>query len=154
MQNVRLDESPVGIKIARRNINNLRYVDATTLMAESEEELKSLLMRVKEESEKADLNLNIQKTNIMVFGPIISWQIDWETMETVTKFIFLDSKISMNSECDGSYKIKKMFAPRKKNYDKPTQCIKKQRHYFADKGLYSQSHGFSSGHVWMDHKEG
>ena len=84
-------------------------------------------MRVKEESEKADLNLNIQKTNIMVFGPIISWQIDWETMETVTKFIFLDSKISMNSECDGSYKIKKMFAPRKKNYDKPTQHVKRQR---------------------------
>ena len=112
-------------------------------------------MRVKEESEKADLNLNIQKTNIMVFGPIISWQIDWETMETVTKFIFLDSKISMNSECDGSYKIKKMFAPRKKNYDKPTQHVKrqrqnkKQRHYFVDKGPYIQSYGFSSSHEWM-----
>ena len=82
-------------------------------------------MRVKK-SEKADLKLNIQKTNIMVFGPITLWQIDWETMETVTEFIFLDSKISMNSECNGSYKIKKMLAPRKKNRDKPTQHVKKQ----------------------------
>ena len=123
-------------------------------MAENEE-LKSLLIKMKEESEKVGLKLNIQKTNIMVFGLIISWQIDWETMETVTKFIFLDSKISMNSECDGSYKIKKMFAPRKKNYDKPTQHVKrqrqnkKQRHYFVDKGPYIQSYGFSSSHEWM-----
>ena len=84
-------------------------------------------MRVKEKSEKADLKLNIQKTNIMVFVPINLWQIDWETMETVTEFIFLDSKISINSECNGSYKIKKMLASRKKNCDKPTQHVKKQK---------------------------
>ena len=88
MRNARLDEAQAGIKIARRNINNLRYADDTTLMAESEEELKSLLMNMKEESEKAGLKLNIQKTKIMASGPIISWQIDGETMETVTNFIW------------------------------------------------------------------
>ena len=88
MQNSRLDEAQVGIRIARRNISNLRYADDTTLMAESEEELKSLLMRVKEESEKVGLKLNIQKMKIMASGPIPSWQIDGETMETVTDFIF------------------------------------------------------------------
>ena len=92
MQNAGLDEAQAGIKIARRNINNLRYADDTTLMAESEEELKSLLMKVKEESEKAGLKLNIQKTMIMLSGPITSWQIDGETMETVTGFIFWGSK--------------------------------------------------------------
>ena len=92
MQNAGLDEAQAGIKIARRNINNLRYADDTTLMAESEEELKSLLMKVKEESEKAGLKLNIQKTMIMLSGPIASWQIDGETMETVTGFIFWGSK--------------------------------------------------------------
>ena len=86
MRNVRLDESQAGIKTARRNINSLRYADDTTLMAESEEESKSLLMRVKEESEKAGLKLNIQKTKTKAFSPIISWQIDWETMETVTDY--------------------------------------------------------------------
>ena len=93
MQNARLDESQAGIKIARRNINNFRYADDTTLMAESEEELKSLLMRVKEESEKSGLKLNIQKKKIMASGPIFSLQIDGETKETVRDFIFLDSKI-------------------------------------------------------------
>ena len=88
MRNARLDEAQAGIKIARRNINNLRYADDTTLMAESEEELKSLLMKVKEESEKAGLKLNIQKTKIMASSPITSWQIDGETMETATDFIF------------------------------------------------------------------
>ena len=88
MQNTRLDEAQAGIKIAGRNNNNLRYADNTTLMAESEEELKSLLMKVKEESEKVSLKLNIQKTKTMAFGPITSWQIDGETMETVTDFIF------------------------------------------------------------------
>ena len=88
MRNTWLDEAQAGIKIAGRNINNLRYVDDTTLMAESEEKLKSLLMKVKEESEKAGLKLNIQKTKIMASGPITSWQIDGETMETVTDFIF------------------------------------------------------------------
>ena len=94
MWNAELDETQAGIKIAGRNINNLRYVDDTTLMAESKEELKSLLMKVKEESKKAGLKLNIQKTNIMASGPITSWQIDGETMETVRDFIFLGSKIT------------------------------------------------------------
>ena len=99
MQNARLDEAQAGIKIARRNINNLRYADNTTLMAESEEELKSLLMKVKEESEKTDLKLNIQKTKIMASGPITSWQIDGETIETVTDFILGDSKITADGDC-------------------------------------------------------
>ena len=94
MRNVGVDEAQAGIKIARRNINNLRYANNTTLMAESEEELKILLMKVKEESEKVGLKLNIQKTKIMAYGPITSWQIDWKTVETVADFIFLGSKIS------------------------------------------------------------
>ena len=96
MRNASMDEAQAGINIAKRNINNLRYADDTTLMAESEEELKSLLMKVKEESEKAGLKLNIQKTKIMAFSPITSWQIDGETMETVTDFIFLGSKITVD----------------------------------------------------------
>ena len=99
MQHARLDEAQAGIKIARRNINNLRYADNTTLKAESEEELKSLLMKVKEESERAGLKLNIQKTKVMASGPIISWQIGGETRETVTDLIFLGSKIT----ADGNY---------------------------------------------------
>ena len=99
MQNARLDEVQAGIKIARRNINNLRYTDGTTFMAESEEELKSLLMKVKEESEKAGLKLNIQKTRIRASSPITSWQIDGETMETVTDFNFLCSKITADGDC-------------------------------------------------------
>ena len=105
MQNARLDEAQAGIKTARRNINNLRYADDNTLMAESEEELKSLLMKVKEESEKAGLKLNIQKTKILASGPIISWQIDGETMETVTDFIFLGSKLTADGDC--SHEIKR-----------------------------------------------
>ena len=99
MQNARLDEAEAGIKIAGKNINNLIYADNTTLMAESEEELKSLLMKVKEESEKAGLKLNIQKMKIMASDPITSWQIDGETMETVTDFIFLGSKITADGDC-------------------------------------------------------
>ena len=99
MQNVGLDEAQAGIKIAGRNINNLRYAEDTALMADNEEELKSLLMKVKEESEKADLKLNIQKTKIMASGPITSWQIDGETVETVTDFIFFGSKITADSDC-------------------------------------------------------
>ena len=99
MRNAGLDETQAGIKIAGRNINNLRYTDDTTLMAESKEELKSLLMKVKEESEKADLKLNIQKTKIMAFGPITSWKIDGETIEIVTDFIFLGSKITADGDC-------------------------------------------------------
>ena len=98
MWNARLDEVQAGIKIAGRNINNLRYADDTTLMGESEEELKSLLLKVKKESEKVGLKLNIQKTKIMVSGPITSWQIDGETMETVTAFIFLGSKITADGD--------------------------------------------------------
>ena len=105
MQNVRLDETQAGIKTAGRNINNFRYADDTTLMAESEEELKSLLMKVKEESEKAGLKFNIQKAKIMASGPITSWQIDGETMETETDFIFLGSKITEDSDC--SHEIKR-----------------------------------------------
>ena len=99
-----LDETQAGIKIARRNINNLRYAEDTTLIAESKEELKSLLMKVKEESEKAGLKLNIQKTKIMASGPITSWQIDGKTVETVTDFIFLGSKITVDSDCSHEMK--------------------------------------------------
>ena len=105
MQNIGLNESQAGIKIAGRNTNNLRYSDDTTLMAESEEELKSLLMKVKEESEKVGLKLNIQKTKIMASGPITSWQIDGETMETVRDFTFLGSRISADG--DYSHEIKR-----------------------------------------------
>ena len=103
MRNAGLEEAQSGIKIAGRNINNLRYADDTTLMAESEE-LKSLLMKVKEESEKVGLKLSIQKTKIMASGPITSWQIDGETMETVTNFIFLDSKITADGDCSHELK--------------------------------------------------
>ena len=105
MTNAGLDEAQAGIKIARRNINNLRYADDTTLMAESEEELKSLLMKVKEESEKVDLKLNIQKTKITASGPITSWQIDGETVETVAYFIFGGTKITADGHC--SHEIKR-----------------------------------------------
>ena len=105
MRNARLDEAQAGIKISGKNTNNLRYADDTTLMAESEEELKSLLMKVKEESEKVGLKFNIQKTKIMASGPITSWQIDGETMETVTDSIFLVSKITADGDC--SHEIKR-----------------------------------------------
>ena len=107
MQNARLDEAQAGIKIAGRNINNLRYADDTTLMAESEEELKTLLMKEKQESEKAGLKLNIQKTKIMASSPITSWQIVGETVETVTDFIFLGSKITADGDC--SHEIKRLL---------------------------------------------
>ena len=105
MANARLDEAQAEIKTAGRNINNLRYADDTTLMAESKEKLKSLLMKVKEESEKAGLKLNIQKTKIMASGPITSWQIDGKTMETVRDFIFLGSRITADGDC--SHEIKR-----------------------------------------------
>ena len=129
--------------IARRNINNLRYADDTTLMAESKIELKSLLMKVKEEIEKAGLKLNIQKTKIMASGPITSWQIDGET---VIDFIFLGSKITADGDC--SHEIKRCLLLGRKamtNLD----SILKSRDYFANKGPSSQGYGFSSGHVWM-----
>ena len=105
MRNAGLDEAQAGIKTAGRNINNFRYADNTTLMAESEEELKSLLMKVKEENEKVGLKLNIQKTKIMASGPITSWEIDGETVETVSNFIFLGSKITADGDC--SHEIKR-----------------------------------------------
>ena len=105
MENVGLDEAQAGIKNARRNINNLRYADDITLMTESKEALKSLLMKVKEDSEKAGLKLNIQQTKIMASGPITSWPIDGETMETVTDFIFLGSKITVEDDCSHEIKI-------------------------------------------------
>ena len=103
-------------------------------------------MKVKEESEKAGLKLNIQKTKIMVSGPITSWEIDGEKMETVIDFIFLGSKITADGDCSHE---NKRLAAWKKSYDKPRQCVKKQRYHLANKGLYSQSYGFSSSHVWM-----
>ena len=135
------------ILVPPSGINNLRYADDTALMAESEEGPKSLLMKVKEESEKVGLKLNIQKTKIMASGPITSRQIDGETMETVRDFIsFLGSKITADGDC--SHEIKTL-APWKKSYDQPRQYIKKQRHYFANKVPSSQRYGFSSSHVWM-----
>ena len=115
-------------------------------MAESEEELKSLLMKVKEESEKVGLKLNISKTKITASNPITSWQIDGEPMKTVTDFTFLDSKTTADGDC--SHEIKQRLLLDGK-YDQPRQHIKKQRHYFVNKGLSSQGYGFSSGHVWM-----
>ena len=114
MRNAGLEEAQAGIKMARRNINNLRYADDTTLMAESEEELKDLLIKVKEESEKVGSKLKIQKTKIMASSPITSWQIDGETMETVTDFIFFGSKITADGDCSNEIK---MLAPWKKSYD-------------------------------------
>ena len=147
-----LDEAQAGISNARREINNLRHADDTTLMAENEEELKNLLMKVKEESEKAGLKLNIQKAKIMASCPITSWQIEGEKLEAVTDFIFLGSKIIVDGDC--SHEIK-MPAPWKESYDKPRQHIKKQRNYFTNKSLSGQSYSFSSNHVWMlGHKVG
>ena len=145
MRNTGLDEAQAGIKISGRNINNLRYADDTTLMSESEDELKRLLKKVKEESEKVGLKLNIQKTKIMASGPITSWQIDGETMETVGFFSWAPKSLQV---VIAATKLKAL-APWKKSYDKPRQHIKKQRHYFSNKGPSSQSCGFSSGHVWM-----
>ena len=125
MRNAGLDEAQAGIKFARRNINNLRYADDTTLMAESEEELKSLLMKVKVESEKVGLKFNIQKTKIMVSSPITSWQIDRETVETGADFIFLGSKIIADGDC--SLEIKRCLLLGRKAMKK-RQNIKKQRH--------------------------
>ena len=136
MRNVRLDEDQAGIKIAGRNINNFRYTDDTTLMAESKEELKSLLMKMKEESEKADLKLNIQKTKIMAFGPITSWKIDGETIEIVTDFIFLGSKITADGDC--SLEINRCLLLGRKALTKLVSILK-SRDYFADKVPSSQS---------------
>ena len=122
MRNAGLDEAQAGIKIAGRNINNLRYADDTTLMAESEEDLKTPLMKVKEESEKAGLKLNIQKTKVMASGPITSWQIDGETMKTVIDFIFLDSKITADGDC--SLEIKRCLLLGRKAMTNPDSILK------------------------------
>ena len=146
MQNAALDEAQTGIKIAGRNINNLRYADDTTLMAESEEELKSLLLKVKEASEKVGLKLNIQKTKIMTSGPITSWQVEGKTMETVTDFIFLDSKITADGDCN--HEIKRHLLLGRKAMTNLDSILKSKK-YFTDKGPSSQSYGFSCSHVWM-----
>ena len=147
MRNAGLEEAQAGINSPRRNSNKLRYADDTTLMAESEQELKSFLMKVKEQSEKFGLKLNIQKTKIMASGPTTPWQIDGETMETVTDFIFLGSKITADG--DYSNEITRFLLFGRKAMTNLDNILKKQRHYFADKGLSSQRYGFSSSHVWV-----
>ena len=146
MQSAELDEAQTGIRTDGRNINNFICAGNTRVMAESEEELKSLLMKVKDDTEKVDLKLSIQKTKIMASCPTSSWQINGETMETVTDFVLLGSKITAAGDC--SHEIKRcLFLGRKAmtNLD----GILKSRHYFADSGPSSQSYGFSSSHVWM-----
>ena len=143
MRNAGLEEAQAGIKIARRNISNHRYADDTTLMAESEEEVKSLLMKAKEESEKVGLKLNIQKTKIMASSPITSWEADGETVKTVSDFIFWGSKIT--ADVIAAMKLKDALLLGRKvmtNLD----SILKSRHYFANKGPLGQGYGFSSGH--------
>ena len=147
MWNPRLDEEQAGIQISRRNINNFRYSDDTTLMAESEEELKSLLMKVKEESEKVGLKLNIQKTKILASGPMTSWHIDGETMERVTDFIFRDSKITAGGDC--SHEIKRFLLLRRKAMTIWESILKSRDITLPNKGPSSQTYGFSSSYVWM-----
>ena len=147
MRNTGLEEAQAGIKIVRRNINNLRYADDTTLMAESEEELKSLLMKVKEESEKVGVKHNIQKTKIMASGPIASWQIDGERVETVSDFIFLGSKITADGDC--SHEIKRCLLLGRKAMTNLDGVLKSRDITFPNKASYSQRCGFSSSHVWM-----
>ena len=142
MRNAGLEKAQAGIKIAKGNINNLRYADDTTLMAESEEELKSLLMKVKEESEKVGLKLNIQKMKIMASGPITSWQIDGET---VADFIFLGSKITAGGDC--SHEIKRRLLLGRKIMTNLDSILKSRDITLL--GPSSQGYGFSSGHVWM-----
>ena len=146
MRNAGLEGAQAAIKIARRNINNLRYANDTTLMAESEEELKSLLMKVKEEGEKVDLKINIQKTKIMASGPITSWEIGGETVETVSDFVFLGSKITADGDC--SHEIKRCLLLGRKVMTNLDSILQKQRHTFVNKGPSSQGYRFSCGHVW------
>ena len=143
MRNARLEEVQAGIKVAGRNINNLRCADDTTLMAEREEELKNLLMKVKVESEKVGLKLNIQETKIMASGPITSWEIDGET---VSDFILLDSKITADG--DSSHEIKRRLLLGRKVMIN-LGSIFKSRDYFVNKDPSSQGYGFSSGNIWM-----
>ena len=147
MRNAGLEEAQAGIKIARRNINNLRYADYTTLMAESAEELKSLLMKVKEESEKVGLKLNIQKTKITASSPITSWEIDGETVETVSDFIFLDSKITADGDC--SHEIKRRLFLGRKVMTNLDSMLKTRDNTLLTKVHLVKAMVFSSGHVWM-----
>ena len=144
MRNAGLDEAQAGIKTAGRNINNLRYADDTTLMAESEEELKSLLMKVKEESEKVGLKLNIQKTKIMASGSITSWQKGGETMETVRDFILGGSKITADGDC--SHEIKRHLLLGRKAMTNPDSILKSRDVTLPTK-VHLVSYGFSSSHV-------
>ena len=147
MRNVGLAEAQAGIKIAGRNINNLRYADDTTLMAESEEELKSLLMKVKEESEKVGIKFNIQKTKIMASSPITSWQIDGETMETVSDFIFGGSKITTDG--DFSQEIKRCLLLGRKVMTHLDSMLKSRDITLPTKVRLIKAMFFSSSHVWM-----
>ena len=147
MQNAGLDEAQAGIKIAGRSISNFRYADDATLMAESEKELKSLLMKVKEKSEKAGLKLNIQKMKIMASGPITSRQIDGETMETVTDFIFLGSKITV--DCDCSNEIKRCLLRGGKAMTRLDRQHKKSRDISLSTKVHVFKASFSSSHLWM-----
>ena len=145
MKNAQLGEAKARIKITRRNINNHRYADDTTLMAESKEELNSLLVKVKEKSEKVGLKLNIQKTKIMASGLITSWEIDGETVETVSDFILGGSKITADGDC--SHEIKRRLLLGRKAMTNLDSILKSRD--IRDKGLSSQSYGFSSSHVWI-----
>ena len=147
MRNARLEEAQAGIKIAGKNINNLRYADDTTLMAESEEKLKSLLMKVKEESEKVGLKLNIHKMKIMASGPITSWQTDGETMETVTDCIFLGSKITADGDC--SHEIKRRLLLARKVLTNLDSILKRRDVTLPTKVRLVKAMFFSSNHVWM-----
>ena len=147
MRNARLDEAQAGIKIDGRNISNLRYAYDTSLMAESEEELRSLLMKMKVESEKVDLKLSIQKTKIMASGPITSWEIDGKTVETVSDFIFLGSKISADGDC--SHEIKRRLLLGRKVMTNLDSIFKSRDITLPTKVRLSQDYGFSCGHVWM-----
>ena len=146
MQNAGLDEPQGGIKIAGRNINHLRYAEDTTLMAESEEELKSLLMKVREESEKADLKLNIHNTKIMASTPITSWQIDGETIETVTDFIFLGPKITADGNC--SHEIIRRLLLGRKAMTNLDRTLKSRGITLPTKIYRVKAMVFSSSHVW------
>ena len=147
MRNAGLGEAQAGIKIAGRNINNLRYADDTTLMAASEEELKSPLMKVKEESGKAGLKINIQKTKVMASGPITAWQIDGETMETVTDFIFLGSKITADGDC--SHEMKRRLLVGRKAMTNLDRTLKSKNITLPTKVHLVKAMVFSSSHVWM-----
>ena len=147
MWNNRLGEAQAGIKISRRNTNNLRYTDDITLMADSEEELKNLLMKGKEESEESGLKLNIQKMKIMASSPITSWQIDGEARETVTEFILGGFRITADG--DYSHEIRRCLPLGRKAMTNPDSILESRDSTLSTKRLSSQSYGFSSSHVWM-----